>query len=302
MSPKSVTLRQMRAFVAVVDAGSFAAGARRLHLTPSALSMLVRELEGLVQVRLIERTTRHMRLTEAGEAFHPLARRLLQDVEQAVGVTQDLRLLRRGTVRIACTPLYASAVLPALVARFRAQFPAITVYLLDSLNQLALARALSGEADLAIAPQRPAPPELLQEHLFSDRLELICREDHPLAARARLTWAQVLRHPFVTLTPDFTQQLQADLYRHAPGLVLQPVHEVALLTTALGMVQWGHGITAQPASALELARAHGLVTRPIAAPRVHREISLYTLRARVLSPAAQRFTAFLREECAALSR
>jgi DNA-binding transcriptional LysR family regulator len=162
-----------------------------------------------------------------------------------------------------------------------------------------LARTLSGEADLAVAPQRAAPPELVQERLFRDRVELIGREDHSLAARARLAWAQVLRHPFVTLTPDFTQQLQADLFRHAPELVLQPAHEVSLITTALGMVRWGGGITAQPASALGLAQAHGLVARPIVSPRVYREVSLYTLRARVLSPAAQRFAAFLREACAA---
>lgn len=64
------------------------------------------------------------------------------------------------------------------------------------LHQQATARVASGEADLGIAPQRQTPPELLQQSLMRDRIRLVCRPDHPLAARSRVTWAQALEHPF----------------------------------------------------------------------------------------------------------
>ena len=295
MNVANVTLRQLRAFSAVAEAGSFAAAARRLHLTPSALSLLIKELEGAIKVRLFDRTTRSTSLSLAGSEFYPLSRKVMADLNLALESTQDLEQKKRGTVRIACTPLYASTTLPRLMRRYRERYPAVAVYLLDSLNQQALARVASGEADLGIFPQRPAPPELVQEDLFRDRICVICPSDHPLASRARVTWAQVLREPFVSLTSDFTARLQADLFRHSEALQLRPAHEVSFITTALGMVQCGHGITAQPARVLPLIEPFGLVSRPITTPVVHRHVSLFYKRGLALSPAAESFRDFLSE-------
>ncbi|MES2183050.1 MAG: LysR substrate-binding domain-containing protein [Pseudomonadota bacterium] len=295
MNPGNVTLRQLRAFVTIADAGSFAAAARRLHVTPSALSLLVKELERGMEVRLFDRTTRATSLSLAGGEFYPLARKVLDDLTLALESTHDLEQKKRGTVRVACTPLYAATTLPALIQRYRQRFPAVAVYVLDSLNQQAQMRVVSGEADLCVAPQRQAPPELAQQSLLRDRLWLICRPDHALAARSRVTWVQLLQQPFVSLTPDFTNRLQADLFKHSSTLLLQPAHEVSFITTALGMVQHGHGITAQPAATLSMLDSFGLVARPLVAPVVHRTLALYSKRGQELSPAAQSFMAFLCE-------
>lgn len=289
----NITLRQLRAFVSIADAGSFVAASRQLSLTPSALSLLVKEMESTLGVRLFQRTTRSTMLSLAGAEFYPLAKKVLDDLARAVESTQDLEQKKRGTIRIACTPLYASILMPQLILRYRQQYPAIAIYVLDSLNQQALSRVATGEADLCIAPQRHAPAELEQEDLFKDRMALICRADHPLAAKERVSWVQVLREPFVSLTPDFTARLQADLFRNSDKLVLEPAFNVSFLTTALGMVQWGQGITAQPASAIPLIDPFGLVSRPIQAPVVYRHLSLFTKRGAELSPAATSFREFL---------
>lgn len=293
MNIGNVTFRQLRAFVAIADAGSFAAAARRLHLTPSALSLLIRDLERNMGVRLFDRTTRATSMSHAGGEFYPLARQVLDDLSRALESTQDLEQKKRGTVRIACTPLYAATTLPEMIHRYRRRFPAIAVYVLDSLNQQATTRVASGEADLGIAPQRQTPPELLQQSLMRDRIRLVCRPDHPLAARSRVTWTQALAHPFVSLTPDFTARLQADLFKHSPSLALHPEHEVSFITTALGMVRSGFGITAQPSRALPMLESFGLVARPLVSPTVDRHLSLFCPRARALSPAAQSFRDFL---------
>jgi DNA-binding transcriptional LysR family regulator len=290
---RNVSLRQLRAFIAVADTGSFAGASRKLHLTASALSLLIKGIESEMQVRLFERTTRRTALSVAGAEFYPLAKKVLEDLAHAIESTQDLQLKKRGSVRIACTPLYSSMLMPELTIRFRSRFPAVAVYILDSLNQQALGRVASGEADLGIAPQRAAPPELVQESLLKDRIWLICRPDHPLASRKTVSWAAVLEEPFVSLTQDFTARLQADLLAHSSALVLNPVQSVSLLTTALGMVQWGHGITAQPAHALRLVKPFGLVCRPINRPVIHRHLSLFYRRAQELSPAASSFRDFL---------
>jgi DNA-binding transcriptional LysR family regulator len=285
----NVSLRQLRAFVAVAETGSFTAASRRLHLTPSALSVLVKELEGALGIRVFERSTRRTALTAAGQEFLPQARKVLEDLDSALASVQELRQKKRGIVRVACTPLYGAAVMPDLIARHRERYPAVEVLVLDSLNQQALRRVATGEADFGVAPQRPTPPELLQEPLSQDRMVLFCRPDHALAARKAITWTQALREPFVSLTEDFTARLQADLLRHSDRLQLFPAHNVSFVTTAFGMVRSGTGITAQPSRAVPLAESFGLVARRLQEPVVWRQLSLFTKRGTTLSPAAQSF-------------
>lgn len=291
----NVTIRQLRAFVAAAESGSFSAAARRLHVTPSALSLLVKELERVLGARLFERSTRNTRLCVAGTDFFPLAKKVLDDLARAVESAHELQHKRRGTVRIACTPLYASVLLPALIARYRERYPGIEVYVLDSLNQQALARVATGEADFGIAPQRPTPSGLEQQSLFKDRIVLICRPDHVLAKRSGVSWTRALREPFVSLTPDFTARLRADLLKHSSELVLEPAHHVSFLTTALGMVESGLGVTAQPAHAVRLVGSFGLVARKLTGPVVYRELSLFRVRDQALSAAATSFRDFLFE-------
>jgi DNA-binding transcriptional LysR family regulator len=290
---QNITLRQLRAFVMVADTGGFAAASRHLHLTPSALSLLIKEMESALNARLFDRTTRSTVLSHAGMEFYPLAKKVLDDLIQAVESTQELEQKKRGTVRVACTPLYAATLMPELILRYHEKYPAITVYVLDSLNQPAVARVMSGEADLGVAPQRPSPPELVQENLFRDRMIFISRPEHPLMAKKRITWSQVLAQPVVSLTQDFTSRLQADLFKHSDALVFHPAHNVSFIMTALGMVQWGHGVTVQPNSALPLLPPFGLVAKDIHSPVVYRYLSLFYKRGQALSPAARSFQEFL---------
>jgi DNA-binding transcriptional LysR family regulator len=294
MNLPNVTLRQLRAFVIVADAGSFASASRLLHLTPSALSLLVKELELVMKVRLFDRTTRSNVLSAAGTEFLPLARHLLEDLSRAVESTRDLEQKRRGTVRIACTPLYASMLLPRLVRGYRERYPAIAVEVLDSLHDQAMQRVTTGEVDFGIAPQRRVTKALNQQPLLADRLWLVCPADHPFAARRVVTWRQVLQQPFVSLTADFTTQLQSDLLRHDADLLLHPASQVSFLLTALGMVQSGLGVTVQPAHALPLLEPFGLVARRVVQPTVYRQLSLFFRAGRELSPAATSFCEFAR--------
>jgi DNA-binding transcriptional LysR family regulator len=97
----NVTLRQLRAFRAVVEHGSFTEAARTLHLSQAALSGLVKELESQVGVRLLDRSTRNVAPSEVGEAFLPHVGRVLGDLDEALASLANLKELRRGLVRVA---------------------------------------------------------------------------------------------------------------------------------------------------------------------------------------------------------
>ncbi len=291
----NVTIKQLRAFVNVVNAGSFTEAAKRMHVTQSALSLLLRELESELGVRLLDRTSRRMRLSTTGAEFYPLAVKVLDELDNAVNSTLQLHERQRGRVRVACTLLYGQALMPQILARFRDRYPAITVQMLDLPNEEVLARVLAGEADFGVAPQRPTPVGLVQERLFLDRIQLICPSDHPLAQRGKATWRQALQYPFVSLPLDFTVRLQADLLAWSKSLVLQPAHSVSYLTTALGMVKWGHGLTALPSYSTPLLSSFGVVGVPVRDPVIHRQISVFTKRGHSLSPAAASLLDFLHE-------
>jgi DNA-binding transcriptional LysR family regulator len=291
----NVTIKQLRAFVNVVNAGSFTEAAKRMYVTQSALSLLLRELESELGVRLLDRNSRRTQLSTMGAEFYPLAIKVLDDLDMAVNSTLQLHERQRGSVRVACTLLYGQALMPQILAEFGARYPAITVRMLDLPNEQVLARVLADDADFGVAPQRPTPAGLAQERLFQDRIQLICPREHPLTRRKRVSWRQALAYPFISLPLDFTVRLQADLLAWSASLTLKPQHSVSYLTTALGMVKWGHGLTALPSYSTPLLNAYGLAGIAVRDPVIHRQISLFTKRGHSLSPAATSLVDFMHE-------
>src|SRR5690606_40770553 len=93
-----VTFRQLRAFVAVLECGSFSEAANAMHLSQAALSGLVKELENRLGVRLLDRNTRSVSASVVGAAFEPMVRRVLADLEEALDSVMQLKALRRGVV------------------------------------------------------------------------------------------------------------------------------------------------------------------------------------------------------------
>src|SRR4249920_1736050 len=125
----NLTLRQLHAFCAVAELGSFTAAAGKLHLTQSALSVLVRELEHQLGTRVFDRHTRRVLLTEAGAELLPRAARVLAELEQAVAEVGALRDKRRGRLRLAMPQLMASTLGARAIAAFHAQHPDVTIEL-----------------------------------------------------------------------------------------------------------------------------------------------------------------------------
>jgi len=140
----NVTLRQLRAFVALAHTASFTDAATRLHVTQSALSGLIKELEQTLGVQVVNRSTRRVSLSEVGREFYPLVARLLQDLDGALDTISDLKELKRGLVRFAAPQLMSASVLPEVIAGFSKECPDIEVRLLDCMVDHVLSKVQSG--------------------------------------------------------------------------------------------------------------------------------------------------------------
>ena len=287
------TLRQMRAFVAVAKTGNFTAAAQTLHVTQSALSGLIKELEQTLGARVVDRSTRRIVLTEIGRELFPLFSQMIDDLDGALANVADHTQLRKGLVRLAAPQLMCCTLVPEAVAAYRAAHPEIDVRVADSAVENVIARVLSGESDFGIGPERESMPQLEARELFEMPFSLVFPQGHPLEANERVTWQDVARYPFIALQGQFTERLLADMQALLREVQLKPANEVAFMTTALAMVSAGLGITVCLPYAEPLARLHRLHMRVLEEPRLTRRFFVYTRAGRSLSPAAESFIDFL---------
>ncbi len=291
----NITLRQLRAFVAVAKAGSFTAAASRLHLTQSALSGLVRELELSLGVELVHRTTRAVQLSPVGAEFLPLTERLLDDLERALGSISDLKSLNTGLVRVAAPQLMACTLLPQAIAKFRQSYPNVDIAVVDCQVEEVGARVLSGEVDLGIGPERAQSEGLENEFLFEMPFLAVMPKGHPLCAKTEVSWQELMAYPVISLRGDYSRMLNNDLIRFREGAGFKPFAEVAFMTTALSMASAGLGVTTCLPYAQSLVTMFGLDSRRLVDPVISRSFQTCRRRGRTLGPAPARFVEFLNE-------
>lgn len=289
----NVTLRQLRAFVALARAGNFTRAAERLAVTQSALSGLIKELELQLGLRLFDRTSRRIQLTAVGREAFPPVEKILQDLDLALGDVASLRNLRKGRVRIAAPQLLASSLLPAAMAAFRRAHPEIDVQLIDCAVDSVPTRVLSGEVDLGVGPERGPGAEIREEPLFEQPFMVAVPPGHPLAAADAVGWAALGGYPVVSLEGEFTRRIAADLGAAAPGLRFEPAREVAFMPTAFSLVGAGLGVAVCVRYAAPLAAMHGLVLRPLVEPVVTRRFCVFARQLDTPLPAVDRFRAWL---------
>lgn len=287
------TLRQMRALVFLARAGSFTLAAELMHVTQAALSGLIKELEQTLGVRLVDRSTRKIALTEIGRELYPLFSKMIDDLDGALHDVANHTKLKKGMVRVAAPQLMACTLLPEVIAAYRSAYPDIQLKLVDCAVENVTARVASGEVDLGIGPEREPAAHIGSQVLFEMPFVLVFPQGHPLEQRERVTWQDLADYPFISLQGQFTERLLSDMHRSLREVPLNPANEVTFMTTALAMVAAGLGVTACLPYAEPLVKAYRLHMRQLHDPELTRRFFVYTRDNRSLSPAAESFIAFL---------
>lgn len=289
----SISLRQLQAFVAVVENGSFIQAAQELHLTQSALSGLIKELETRLDMRLIDRTTRQLALSESGRLLLPHAKRILNEYAAFSDVAQTLKNGSIGQVRYAVSQQLAASIMPSLIGRFAREQPDIYVQLIDCSVEQVLQAVQNADVDFGIGPERDLPEDIQAELLFELPFYAALPADHPLAAQTAVDWQDLQGWPVITLRGHFTERLADSLPEQVVALIHPPAHSVNFLSTALGMVRAGLGITLCLPYAADWVKNHDLVLRPLVQPAVTRRFFIYRKKNRSLSAPAETFHRFL---------
>ena len=184
--------------------------------------------------------------------------------------------------------------MPRVIAAYSALYPEVDVFLADTLPEHLLDGVRSGDAELAVGQDVAVDTGVERRTLLRDRHWLICPPDHPFARRRRLRWTELAPYTFIAPTRDFRQRVLPELEPEARELMLRKsTREVSYMTTALGMVAAGLGLTVCPTYSASLVRAHGLQMVRLERPDFHREVCVYSAARRSLSPAAAGFVELL---------
>lgn len=285
------TPRQIDAFIATSELSSFSQAASRLHLTPSAISNLITQLEATLDFALFERSTRRVALSPAGREFLSAALAVQRQLRLASVAADDIKNRAVGIVRAAAPLAVASVILPQLIAAFQQKRPRVTIRILDTPVEWLTDRVATGEADLALGPDRAPGVEVRAEHLYPSPWVLWCAPTHPFAKRTVLRWSDLNHTPLCTAGHDHEHSVPQ--MREGPNRVIVST-VVDNISTALGLAAADIAAAVSPAYVEALARSLGLVMRRIVEPEVMRYMTLYSPMQRPSSPAALGFAEFLR--------
>lgn len=285
----NVTLRQLRAFIAVAEALHFTRAADSLNLSQSSVSTLIRELEASLGLRLFDRHTRMLRLTQAGAEILPLARKAMADLDSVIGSSAQLKTLGRGRVSMAVASVQAALVMPGVIREYCIANPGVKVVLHDVAQDEVLEMVRAGEVDFGLGTASGSRHDLAARALWSEVFVAVLPPGHPFASKRELTWRDLKETPIIGPRPDNPVREQLDFALAREGVALTRLYEVSLPLTIVGMVEGGLGIGVMTTSMSRVVKALGLTFKEITKPVIKREVSLLFHPDRSLSPAAQTF-------------
>jgi DNA-binding transcriptional LysR family regulator len=291
-----LTLKQLRAFVAVHRLGRLASAAEELGVTQSAVSVLIRQVEQTLNTRLFDRTTRSLVPTAAAEEAFGIAERILEDVATLGSNFRDLSEGSRGRVRLAATPGTAMTVLPATAGRFSRRYANIELVLDDCAPNQFLPLISSERVEFGIGVPPAATAEFDSRPILEDRMLIVCARDHPFARMNEVRWADLKDVPLIAFRYGYGVRQALDSAAAKAGFEPRIIHEVGFLFTAAWMASSGLGATILPAALARLQLDAALVTRPLVEPDVTRTLAIVTKKGRSLSPSGRLFVDMLLED------
>jgi DNA-binding transcriptional LysR family regulator len=265
-------VRQLEQFVAVAEELSFTRAARRLSYVQSALSVSIQSLERELGVRLFDRTTHRVVLTDAGEALLPFARQTLDSVEQTRDVAAALKGVLRGTLRIGVMQSFAFLDVPDLLGRFHRQHPAVEIQVRPSVggSQALVAELKGGGIDVAFVSVMENPVGVSTTELGVEDLHLVGTAELLPPRRARVELSELAEATFVDFPAGWGVRAAVDHAFAAASVNRRVTIEVADVGTCLQLLRAGLGVALLPRSLLQ--GDDGLQTRRLASPLTWRVV------------------------------
>ena len=292
-----MNLHHLRLFAAVVDHGGFTKAGSALNLSQPAISKAINDLERRLHVSLLDRRSRAVRLTDAGQSLYAHAKELLGVERAAEQELRELRGMKRGILRIASSTTIATYMLPRVLGRFHRRHPGVQIRVTSANTRSVVKMLLQWHVDVALV-EGPVSHKRVAVHPWRhDELVVIAPRDHPLAAGADA--AQLASATFLVREPGSGTRVVAENALAKAGVRLTRTMRVGGTEAIKQGVAAGLGLAivsrAAAADQLELGRIAIVPVNGLEIPRV---LSRLTLEGRPASPAARELAQLLEQDAA----
>jgi DNA-binding transcriptional LysR family regulator len=293
---KNATLRQLRVFESAARHLSLTRAAEELHLTPPAVSIQIRQLEGHANADLFERVGRRLRLTEAGEEVLSHTRQVLGHIRAAEEAIAGLGTLEQGLLDVGVINA-GDHFFPWLVAAFRERHPRIRTRLAVGNRDDLLERLTAHALDLAVMSHPPAERTFVAEPFAPHPHVIVARADHPLAKRRNIPLRRILEEPLLTREAGSATRLAMDQAFAEAHVTPDVDMEIASNETIKQAVAAGFGLgfLSQHCIEQEVSLGRLAILRVEGFP-VMRQWYVVHRRGRRLPRIAEAFAAFLVQE------
>jgi DNA-binding transcriptional LysR family regulator len=286
-----VEIRQLRAFVAIAETGTFTAGALRVHVTQAAISMQIRQLETEIGAKVFVRAPRHVILTEAGEQLLRRARHILREHDAALDEIAELAGAERGRLRIgSASAMVLTDQLPGILATLREQHPAAEIAVTSGTSEVLVDQILAGEIDIAFVSLPVDVRGIKTERLSEDQLVAIASPNHKLAKQKTISAYTLAGERLILGERGGNTRRLIDQFFAQAGVTLHVAMELSRQQAIRRMVEADMGVGIVPLqSVIEEVDKGKLVRWWIEGAEINWELGIAQLTGGYESPIMQTF-------------
>ena len=286
-------IRQLRAFVAIAETGTFTAGALRVHVTQAAISMQIRQLESEIGARVFVRAPRHVILTEAGEQLLRRARHILREHDAALDEIAELAGAERGRLRIgSASAMVLTEQLPAILKELRKQHPAAEISVTSGTSEVLVDQILAGEVDIAFVSLPVDVRGIKTERLSEDQLVAIASPRHKLAKQRTISAYTLAGERLILGERGGNTRRLIDQFFAQAGVTLRVAMELSRQQAIKRMVEEDMGVGIVPLQSVKDEVEKGRLIRWwIEGAQINWELGIAQLSNGYDSPIMQKFVA-----------
>ena len=290
-------IRQLRAFVAIAEAGTFTAGAARVHVTQAAISMQIRQLENEIGARVFVRAPRHVILTEAGEHLLHRARQILREHDVALEEIAELAGAERGRLRIgSASAMVLTDQLPRILKELRKQHPGAEISVTSGTSEALVEQIVAGELDIAFVSLPVDVRGIQTDRLSEDQLVAIASPRHKLAKQKTISAYTLAGEKLILGERGGNTRRLIDQFFAQAGVSLKVSMELSRQAAIRRMVEEDMGVGIVPLQSVKDEVESGKLVRWwIEGAQINWELGLAQLSGGYDSPIMQKFVALAHE-------
>ena len=290
-------IRQLRAFVAIAESGTFTAGALRVHVTQAAISMQIRQLENEIGAKVFVRAPRHVILTEAGEQLLRRARHILREHDAALDEIAELAGAERGRLRIgSASAMVLTDQLPGVLKELRKQHPAADIAVTSGTSEVLVDQILAGEVDVAFVSLPVDVRGIKTERLSEDQLVAIASPRHKLAKQRTISAYTLAGERLILGERGGNTRRLIDQFFAQAGVTLRVAMELSRQQAIKRMVEEDMGVGIVPLQSVKDEVEKGKLIRWwIEGAQINWELGIAQLSNGYDSPIMQKFVALARK-------